>query len=385
MHKRGSVVKEECTRERNRECQCRNGFVPWDGDSSTCKCEAGFGLVNGECKECQYGYFTTHKNSPCQKWKECAAGVRFAGSTTQDVICNEGPKSNTSATISPTSSNVASLITRLTSHRPQGGNKTQTMITTTTATTTSAPAHTPKRQSSHSSITGNHIGMAIVMFGVVVLLGLTSVMCKPHITACMEKGPAVQKYAEKCTPTTDARCWCRSGFLCSSEDCSRCVENKCVAGEKLKTIANPSGEYSYQCEPLCHDNEYFDVKENACKLQTPCSILGLAELFPGNKTHNSVCDIGDRHKSNLHFIHVMLGIGFIFLALILLVFLSYACMKTTLKHKEHNNPTNIIAPSTKTNDFHLSKEETGLQLIIQDVSKNSNTDDQLLLEKIIAC
>uniref|UniRef100_A0A3Q3WC07 TNFR-Cys domain-containing protein n=1 Tax=Mola mola TaxID=94237 RepID=A0A3Q3WC07_MOLML len=42
------------------------------------------------------------------------------------------------------------------------------------------------------------------------------------------------EYAEKCTPTTNANCSCRHGFLCSSNICSSCVENKCVTGERLK-------------------------------------------------------------------------------------------------------------------------------------------------------
>lgn len=42
------------------------------------------------------------------------------------------------------------------------------------------------------------------------------------------------EYAEKCTPTTDAKCSCRNGFLCSNNACSKCEEKKCVTGEKVK-------------------------------------------------------------------------------------------------------------------------------------------------------
>ncbi|XP_051272030.1 tumor necrosis factor receptor superfamily member 18 isoform X2 [Dicentrarchus labrax] len=103
-----------------------------------------------------------------------------------------------------------------------------------------------------------------------------------------------QEYAGKCTPTADAKCSCRSGFLCSNNVCSKCEENKCVTGEKVKRTDISQGKwlivYSYQCEPACPNDAYFDVKENVCKPRTQCSLFGLAEQFPGNKTHNSVCD-----------------------------------------------------------------------------------------------
>lgn len=41
-------------------------------------------------------------------------------------------------------------------------------------------------------------------------------------------------YAENCTSTTNAKCSCRKGFLCSNEDCSECEESKCPAGEQMK-------------------------------------------------------------------------------------------------------------------------------------------------------
>lgn len=41
-------------------------------------------------------------------------------------------------------------------------------------------------------------------------------------------------YAKNCTSTTNAKCSCRKGFLCSNEDCSQCVENKCPVGEQMK-------------------------------------------------------------------------------------------------------------------------------------------------------
>ncbi|TKS71308.1 Tumor necrosis factor receptor superfamily member 4 OX40 antigen OX40L receptor [Collichthys lucidus] len=285
----GSFTIKKCTKENNAECQCRSGFVPSDSDYSTCRCDRGFGLSinNGrkECSKCEHGYFNARINSPCKKWKECKS-VGTPGTTTSDVICN-----NTYAITHPTPTKTISIIKLLTSHRPQDGTENQKMhsTTTTTATTTkssSASGHpaTPndKVQPSYPSTTGNYIGMALLIFGIAGLLVLTAVTCKLHITPYLEKHPAEashymkdfcsdknqtvcvpceeghyaskfnmfdrceecqscqQEYAEKCTPTTDAKCLCHSGFLCSNNVCSSCEENKCVTGEKLnRTDARP--------------------------------------------------------------------------------------------------------------------------------------------------
>ncbi|XP_040888984.1 tumor necrosis factor receptor superfamily member 18 isoform X2 [Toxotes jaculatrix] len=168
-------------------------------------------------------------------------------------------------------------------------------------------------------------------------------------------------YAEKCTLTTNAKCSCRPGFLCSDSLCSVCGEHKCGAGEKLNRTDIPKGsgliQYSYRCELACPDKAYFDAKENLCKPWTQCSALGLAELIPGNKTHNSVCNEPGS-------IHVILSIGFLLLSLSLFVFLAFACIKNLRKHKACNDPTN-------TRDFHLSKEESGFQITVQGDCKDS--------------
>ncbi|XP_031157380.2 CD27 antigen-like [Sander lucioperca] len=167
-----------------------------------------------------------------------------------------------------------------------------------------------------------------------------------------------QEYTVKCTLTTNANCSCRSGFLCSNNECSECEENKCVTGEKLKRTARALGDgllkYSYQCERLCPHNAYFDEKEDICKM----------------------------HTDGIGSINLFLGIGFVLSSLILLVFLSYACTKNLRKHKAHNIPTEILAVSTNASDFHLSKEESGHKLIMQDGSENSNSVDLLHLEKV---
>ncbi|XP_058488669.1 tumor necrosis factor receptor superfamily member 18 [Solea solea] len=194
---------------------------------------------------------------------------------------------------------------------------------------------------------------------------------------CKECQSCQQEYAEKCTPTSNARCSCDSGFLCSNNVCSACEENKCTAGEKLKRTETPIGaellNYSYQCELVCPGPAYFDVKANNCKPWTQCNAFGLAELFPGNKTHNSVCDVQAlTHGRDRETSHVILGISFVVFSLAFLVsfFLSFTCVKNLRKHKANHYP--MLAVSTNNTDYHLSKEESGLQLIIQDESKDNN-------------
>ncbi|XP_068170823.1 tumor necrosis factor receptor superfamily member 5-like [Antennarius striatus] len=191
-----------------------------------------------------------------------------------------------------------------------------------------------------------------------------------------------QKYEEKCTLTTNSKCSCHSGFLCSNHICSKCEENKCVIGEKARTVVSSGVEYSYLCEPLCPDSEYFDVKEEICKPRAQCSLLGLVEQFPGNKTRNSICDGGERQNHDGVITHMILVMCFVLLCITLLVFLSRACRKNIRKRQPCNNPINVAAVSSSAPNFHLSKEESGLQLIIQVESKCSDSLDELDLEKV---
>ncbi|XP_070815922.1 tumor necrosis factor receptor superfamily member 18 [Chaetodon trifascialis] len=203
---------------------------------------------------------------------------------------------------------------------------------------------------------------------------------------CKECRSCHQVYAEKCTLTADAKCSCRSGFLCSNNVCSRCEENKCVIGEKPKRTEKTMGkdliEYSYECEPACPDTAYFDVNEDICRPRIQCRMLGLVERFPGNKTHNAVCDRDETPGPAGDFIQVFLGIGFVLLSLTLLVLLSHACIRKLMKHKSYDNPTGMLAVAANTSDFHLSKEESGFQLIIQDESKDSDSLGQAQMEKV---
>ncbi|KAK2862002.1 hypothetical protein Q5P01_001535 [Channa striata] len=187
---------------------------------------------------------------------------------------------------------------------------------------------------------------------------------------CEECQSCQHEYAENCTRTTNAKCLCHSGFLCSNNVCSTCEENNCVTWERAKkTVIVSSGitKYSYHCEPACPDNKYLEVKEDTCKPFTQCSALGLSELSKGNKTHDSVCYIPAQSGGAL--VHVMFGIGFILLSASLLLFLSYACIKNHRKYKARNNPP---AANANLSDFPLSMEESKLQFIIQDESKDSS-------------
>ncbi|XP_026202591.1 tumor necrosis factor receptor superfamily member 4 [Anabas testudineus] len=180
----GSSVKQECTRETDRKCQCRAGFTPWEDDASSCKCDIGFGLKNNECLECEYGYFTSEINSVCQKWKECKSGVKVNGKRTSDAICND-PESDSAIT---------KTIIQSTSLRPR--EEPQTQATRTMTFSTAPPQHkgTPKKeeaQNPHSNA-GHYTGMVLLIFGIIGLLILTAVTCKLHITPCMQKKTAVQ-------------------------------------------------------------------------------------------------------------------------------------------------------------------------------------------------
>nr|XP_040061090.1 tumor necrosis factor receptor superfamily member 4 isoform X1 [Gasterosteus aculeatus aculeatus] len=179
----GSVVKEECTKETNTKCQCREEFVPWERDSSSCKCRIGFGLqLEGrKCSKCEDGYFTTQSNSQCKKWKECKCGVKTNGTRSSDVICNELQGCTTSniptpsanyLTTPPTSNKMVSLIARLTSPHPHERAHTE-RIPTGTTTTMAAPGHT---------VTHIGTGLALVILGIIGLRVLTAVTCKLHVT-----------------------------------------------------------------------------------------------------------------------------------------------------------------------------------------------------------
>ncbi|XP_029006395.1 tumor necrosis factor receptor superfamily member 18 [Betta splendens] len=192
-----------------------------------------------------------------------------------------------------------------------------------------------------------------------------------------QKCQTCQEYAADCTRTTDAKCLCRSGFLCSDNLCSTCEEKKCAAWEKIERTDVSSGDrttFSYRCEPKCQNNTYFD--KNDCKPLTKCSDIGLVEIFKGNETHDSVCEKQNVSAKNQgdSGLNVILGMGFVLVSLALLVFLCFACIKSLRKHRCN---TNLMKVETNARALNLSKEESAPKFISQYESKDSSSLDQL--------
>ncbi|XP_014840060.1 PREDICTED: tumor necrosis factor receptor superfamily member 9 [Poecilia mexicana] len=188
-----------------------------------------------------------------------------------------------------------------------------------------------------------------------------------------EKCPSCQQgFAENCTKTTKGNCQCRPGFLCSDKSCSLCEENKCSAGEKPIKTELENGNYSYDCEFKCRENHFFDAEEDTCKPWTQCGAKGLVEKIPGSKTHDAVCIDPQRDGSDYGNAHWIMSIGFVFLSLTLFLFMFYACSKKLRRNQKNSvaSKISVQAVSSKTSDFHLSKEESGLKLIIQDELKD---------------
>ncbi|XP_019716706.1 tumor necrosis factor receptor superfamily member 18 isoform X2 [Hippocampus comes] len=154
---------------------------------------------------------------------------------------------------------------------------------------------------------------------------------------CQSCQGAHKEYEEKCSSTTNAKCLCHPGFLCSDDACSQCVENMCDVGEK----AVKTGPKQHKCQP-CRDDEYLDVKMNICRPRLQCSKEGLVVQFPGNKTHNAVCRRHERH------VYMILGIGCGVLVL-LLVTLSLVTKKCRAGDSLSRRPVEEIGDGTDCN------------------------------------
>ncbi|XP_030586058.1 tumor necrosis factor receptor superfamily member 4 [Archocentrus centrarchus] len=200
---RGSTIKEECTKLTNTKCKCKDNFTPWDDDYSTCKCDKGYGLTKGgKCEKCQEGFFTSESDTQCKKWKECKSGVNISGTVTSDVTCNE-PDSNSYPT-TLTTSRIIACITSSTTQPPHGGAHTPSKKTTTATTTPQVVTST--KNTAPSIYTGNHIGMALIIFGIAGLLVLTVVTCKLHITDCWHRQKTVQPGDSLCSKPVEESC-----------------------------------------------------------------------------------------------------------------------------------------------------------------------------------
>ncbi|CAL8337351.1 unnamed protein product [Lota lota] len=164
---------------------------------------------------------------------------------------------------------------------------------------------------------------------------------------------------EQCTATTNTKCSCSDGYMCSDEHCSKCeVKKTCLLGEKLQREGNRV--FSYKCEP-CPDKTYSDTHDGICKSLTQCSDNGLFAVFPGNKTHNSRCSLhGVPVKEDSTIIVVSLAC-----CILLLLLLFYTCVKKTMRHT-HANGIGLFAPvvSAITPDYPYPKEECGEKFAI---------------------
>ncbi|XP_072309021.1 tumor necrosis factor receptor superfamily member 18 [Eucyclogobius newberryi] len=171
---------------------------------------------------------------------------------------------------------------------------------------------------------------------------------------CEECDSCERDYAQKCTPTTNAKCSCGSGFLCSDNFCFTCEKDNCVRGEKHKRtdivdVAKNRTKYTYKCEPLCADHKYIDEKKNVCIPIIQCSALGLVEIFAGNKTHNAICQ-----SHEIQMLYMVVMSGFVFLLVTIVVVFSYHSAKRMKKKPNDSKAIKVTTPEL----CPLSMEET---------------------------
>ncbi|XP_015250143.1 tumor necrosis factor receptor superfamily member 26-like [Cyprinodon tularosa] len=178
---------------------------------------------------------------------------------------------------------------------------------------------------------------------------------------------------ENCTKTTKGKCTCRPGFLCSDHSCSSCKKSN------ISEVNNAQNEELKKCP----GNHHFDEKEGTCKPWTNCSEKGLVEIIQGNKTHDSTCAKPEPQGDSRDFLFWSMAVSFVVLSLTLFVFVSYTCLNILWKKSRNRakNKISIQAVFPKTGDLNLSKEESGLHLIIQEEFKDSPNGSQLDLEK----
>ncbi|XP_057702489.1 tumor necrosis factor receptor superfamily member 5-like isoform X2 [Corythoichthys intestinalis] len=185
---------------------------------------------------------------------------------------------------------------------------------------------------------------------------------------CQACQGAYQEREKKCSPTTNAKCSCRPGFLCFDDACSQCMENPCAAGEKV--VKTGDGLIpQYNCQPACPDHEYLD-EMNICRKRIQCNKEDLAKQFRGNRTHDASCHRNDTDKNA---VCVTYCVGCAVLALLLLVILTHKCVKVAKKRRA--DKTVVVTPLSL-NDTHMSKEESGFhQLIIQTDSNKTHLQE----------
>ncbi|XP_056398656.1 tumor necrosis factor receptor superfamily member 9-like [Hyla sarda] len=101
---------------------------------------------------------------------------------------------------------------------------------------------------------------------------------KPFCQHC-RRCEGIFLYVERCTPTRNAACTCRSGMKCADEKCSQCESDRCTAGEQL---------VEEKCT-TCPPGTFNTGAEHVCKPWTDCSALGGIIISNGSRTSDVVC------------------------------------------------------------------------------------------------
>ncbi|XP_056131457.1 tumor necrosis factor receptor superfamily member 4 [Lampris incognitus] len=187
--KSGSEYETHCSKTSDAKCRCRKGFVRRESNSATCKCDIGSGLDNTgalpECRECEDGFFSDKKDSPCIPWKKCeTSGVKVKGTKTSDAICNDKRDRTTTTARPPSNNDNPSLPTgHHMSHPP--GMESQTPGSPRHGTTAKAGTTKDAGQSVRPK-SGNKIELILILtFGIVGVIILTYVTCKLNTLPCM--------------------------------------------------------------------------------------------------------------------------------------------------------------------------------------------------------
>ncbi|XP_071751357.1 uncharacterized protein LOC139908531 [Centroberyx gerrardi] len=201
----GSEVESTCSKIRDTKCRCRPGFVNWENDPASCKCDKGSGLQNtgrsSECHKCEDGFFSNNIDLSCRKWKECKSGVKYNGTKISDVVCSDELSRTTPDAASPTTKS-ASLSTHYMSRAPDVKTQTQELPQhrpTAFIPGLVVPTEDTGRPFTPNTPNNNEVSL-LLAFGIVGLLILTMVTCKLNIIPCIQscKKPAVKAQESVC-------------------------------------------------------------------------------------------------------------------------------------------------------------------------------------------
>ncbi|CAG5980191.1 tumor necrosis factor receptor superfamily member 4 [Menidia menidia] len=208
--KEGSTQTQSCTKQKDAECKCRQGFVPYNSGSIICKCDKGYEEKQGECSKCRDGYFSPRIGTTCRKWKDCTKeGVKINGTPTSDVVCNEEKGNSPIATVPSPSRNVS--VKPLETHPRREG--TNTLMTHFTTTRAQKSTETTTVQPPFLVDTGNHLAKALPFFGIGLVLVLTAVTCKLCITPCWKKRPTRHANDSHCRRPVEESCETSESFI----------------------------------------------------------------------------------------------------------------------------------------------------------------------------